>query len=391
MVQKFICGERLGLNQLTVSAFDKINFLKIGIGTNFYISIGTTADAIEIQHAPFFSKAFRANQSTNGDKFANPPFVKIIQIGNAKSGNFWIYQIVQQILNEANIERKSYIQNQPIYEVAKTWKLSFSDQASVDNLMITPSQYYYRISSILQMPIENLDDYISQTTHVWLQSPPCKLTTTALSKFDKIIYIVRDPRDIAISNSKYAFTPYRSSLFPPHTPHSDLYLDQKLNHEIHLWVTHVGGYLKLRSQIPFYVLFYENLIHSFEEELNRLLAYLNIQLDESAKQRIQQEVSLESMKAANPQHVRQGKIYQWQHLLTPQQKKRVIRIAKPMLSLLHYPLELSDAATVPLPLLPKSISSQQLSVAMTCADRKFNFSRIRSKVFSYFHADSGRF
>lgn len=315
--------------------------------------------------------------------------MKIIQIGNAKSGNFWLYQIVQRILSEANIERKSYIQRQPIYEVAKTWKLSFSDQASVDNLMITPSQYYYRISSIFQMPIENLDSYLSQTTHVWLQSSPCKLTAPALSKFDKVVYIVRDPRDVAISNSKYAFTPYRSSLFPPDSPHSDSYLNQKLNHEIHLWVTHVGGYLKLRSEIPFYVLFYENLVHSFEEELDRLLNYLNIQLNEPAKQRIQQEASLESMKAVNPQHVRQGKIYQWQHLLTPRQKRRVLRIAKPMLSLLHYPLELSESTVAPLPSLSKSISSQQLSVAMTYADRKFNFSRICSKVFRY--ADFGRF
>lgn len=315
--------------------------------------------------------------------------MKIIQIGNAKSGNFWLYQIVQRILSEANIERKNYIQSQPIYEVAKTWKLSFSDQASVDNLMITPSQYYYRISSIFQMPIENLDNYLSQTTHVWLQSSPCKLTTPALSKFDKVVYIVRDPRDVAISNSKYAFTPYRSSLFPPDSPHSDSYLNQKLNHEIHLWVTHVGGYLKLRSEIPFYVLFYENLVHSFEEELDRLLNYLNIQLNEPAKQRIQQEASLESMKAVNPQHVRQGKIYQWQHLLIPQQKRRVLRIAKPMLSLLHYPLELSESTVAPLPSLSKSISSQQLSAAMTYADRKFNFSRICSKVFRY--ADFGRF
>lgn len=312
--------------------------------------------------------------------------MKIIQIGNAKSGNFWIYQILQRILSEANMERKSYIQNQPIYEVAKTWKLSFSDQASVDNLMITPLQYYYRISSIFQMPIENLDDYISQTTHVWLQSPPCKLTTAALSKFDKIIYIVRDPRDVAISNSKYAFTPYRSSLFPPEAPHSDSYLHQKLNHEIHLWVTHVGGYLKLRSQIPLYVIFYENLIHSFEQELCRLLDYLNIRLDESAQQRIQKEVSLESMKAVNPQHVRQGKIYQWQRILTPQQKNRVIRIAKPMLSLFHYPLEHSDTTIAPLPFLSKSVSPQQLSAAMTYANRKFNLSRIRSKVFRYFRS-----
>jgi len=310
--------------------------------------------------------------------------MKIIQIGNAKSGNFWLYQILQQILSEAHIERKSYIQNQSIYEVAKTWKLSFSDQASVDNLMITPSQYYYRVSSIFQMPIENLDDYISQTTHVWLQSPPCKLTAAALAKFDKVIYIVRDPRDIAISNSKYAFTPYRSSLFPPEAVNPDSYLNQKLRHEIDLWVAHVGGYLKLGPKIPLHVIFYEKLIDSFEEELSRLLDYLGLKLDKSAKQRVQKEVTLESMKAVNPQHVREGKIYQWKHILTERQKKGVIRMAKPMLNLLHYPLELSNNAVAPLPFLSKEISTSTLEAAMTYSRRKFYFSKVQSKIYRHF-------
>lgn len=307
--------------------------------------------------------------------------MKLIQIGNAKSGNFWLYRILQQILLEGGVEIKSFIKNQPVYDVAKEWKLSFSDQAAVDNLMITPSQYYYRISSILQMPIEKLDDYLAQTTHVWLQSPPCELTAGALSKFEKIIYIVRDPRDVAISNSKYAFTPYRSALFPPNAQNPNLYLDKKLEHEIYLWVTHVGGYLKLRSQFPIHVVFYERFIHSFDEELSHLIDYLGLNLSDSSRKKIQNSVSFESMKAKDPQHVRSGKIYSWGALLTKKQKRGVLNIAKPMLKFLNYPLHLDEKnEKFPLPSLADNLSRETLETAIRYSKRKFQISKIQTKI-----------
>ncbi len=307
--------------------------------------------------------------------------MRLIQIGNAKSGNFWLYRILQQILLEARIEIKSFIKNQPIYNVAKEWKLSFSEQASIDNLMITPSQYYYRISSILQMPIEKLDDYAAQTTHVWLQSPPCELTAGALSRFEKIIYIVRDPRDVAISNSKYAFTPYRSALFPPGVSNSHLYLDKKLEHEIYLWVQHVGGYLKLKSQFPIHVVFYERFIQSFDEELSNLIDYLGLNLGDSSGKKIRDSVAFESMKAKDPQHVRSGKIYEWNELLTKRQKRGVLNIAKPMLRFLHYPLHLDEQnQRWPLPSLTDDLTHETLETAIRYSKRKFQISKIQTKI-----------
>lgn len=315
--------------------------------------------------------------------------MKIIQIGNAKSGNFWLYRTLQQILLEGGVEIKSFIKNQPIYNVAKEWKLSFSDQAAVDNLMITPSQYYYRISSILQMPIEKLDDYLAQTTHVWLQSPPCELTTHALSKFEKIIYIARDPRDVAISNSQYAFTPYRSALFPPNTQNPNLYLDKKLAHEIYLWVQHVGGYLKLQSQFPIHVVFYERFIHSFDEELSDLIDYLGLNLSQGSKERIRNTAAFESMKAKDPQHVRAGKIYQWNTLLTKRQKKRVLHIAKPMLKFLNYPLRLDEKnEKLPLPSLADNLSRETCDAAIRYSKRKFKIAKIQTKIIKAFHRRS---
>ncbi|NJM16702.1 MAG: sulfotransferase domain-containing protein, partial [Bacteroidales bacterium] len=33
-------------------------------------------------------------------------------------------------------------------------------------------------------------------------------------KFDKIVYIVRDPRDVALSMARFQFTPYMQTYYP---------------------------------------------------------------------------------------------------------------------------------------------------------------------------------
>lgn len=249
--------------------------------------------------------------------------MKLIQIGNAKSGNFWLYTILQQVFKAARVDLKSFIQNEPIYDIAKNWKLSFSRQADVDHLTITPGQCYYRIGTILKMPIEDIDAYIDRCSHVWLQSPPIQETAEILSKFNKIVYILRDPRDVAISNSKFAFTSYRAKGHPHDARTPNDYLNDRLVDECALWVEHVGGYIKLVSRVSMHVIFYESLLQSFEGELKRLLAYLGIGLDQKAREAIEEAVSFHAMKKENPDHVRQGQRSGWEEILTPQQKKSV--------------------------------------------------------------------
>lgn len=307
--------------------------------------------------------------------------MKIIQIGNAKSGNFWLYKILKQILISSHQEPKSFIQHQPIYNIAKTWKLSFSEQADIDNLMITPRQYYYRISSIFEMPIENLDDYVNQCGHVWLQSPPCELTPGALSKFDKVIYIIRDPRDVAISNSQYAFTPYRSQLYPIKAKNPDEHLNDRLKYEVSLWVGHVGGYLKLRNALKMHVIFYERLVESFESELAQLLDYLNIELDQTIRDIVREKVSFSHMRHKDPHHVRQGKIFKWRDILTEKQKKLVVRMSGPMLKLLNYPMDTCSEKKFTQTSLPlaTSFDNKPLEKAMSHAQRQFYIEKIKNK------------
>src|SRR5690625_7507293 len=73
---------------------------------------------------------------------------------------------------------------------------------------ITDLQTSYRISSIFRMPIDSMKDYVSKTGHVWTHSPICKTSNEVLRYFDKKIYIIRDPRDRALSTANYHCSPY---------------------------------------------------------------------------------------------------------------------------------------------------------------------------------------
>lgn len=285
--------------------------------------------------------------------------MKILQAGVAKSGNFWLYKIIQSILRSQAFPQNSFIQNHPIQAQAKTWNLSYAEQASIDVLDIEPTQCFYRISSLFREPIPDIDDYLNQCSHVWTHSRWCK-ETEVFSKFNKIIYIIRDPRDVAISKSKFAFTPYMKEHYPHSENSPDTFLDRRLEGMMRHWVEHIVSYLMHQQTFNVHVVFYERLRHEFEAELLRLLTYLEINFDASVIEQIRADVAFKTMKDQNPHHVRQGQSGQWAQVLTPTQQERAAAIAGPLLTLLNYSL----SADQRLPALPNSPYDQQLELSL---------------------------
>ncbi len=87
--------------------------------------------------------------------------MKILQSGVPKCGNLWLYNILQKILSRIGNPTSSFIEQQPVYQIAKSWDLNYPEQARIDVLEITDLQCRYRISSIFQMPIDNMQEYLS--------------------------------------------------------------------------------------------------------------------------------------------------------------------------------------------------------------------------------------
>ena len=261
----------------------------------------------------------------------------ILQAGVPKSGNYWLYSIIKNILEQAGEEHRSFIQQHPIQAQAKNWQLSFAGQSSMDFLTIEGGRCYCRLSGVFREEIADIDSYIEQCSQVWTHSSLNTLAQSILPKFNKIIYIIRDPRDVAISYSKFAFTEHKLKNGSPHYEQSpETYLANRIEEMTRQWVQHVGGYLKYQNQLNIYPIFYERLLQDFDRELANLLTYLEIELSPDAIATIKHNVAFKTMKQKSPKHLRKGSSGQWQEKLGDRQKEQVERVAAPMLDLLGY-------------------------------------------------------
>lgn len=263
--------------------------------------------------------------------------MSILQGGAPKCGNFWLYQIIQQILARTQRSTTSFIEQHPVYPLAKGWDLNFPGQARIDVLEISDLQLSYRISSVFRMPIEDLGDYIAQAPHVWTHSPICKKSGEVLELFNKKVYIIRDPRDRALSAAKYYCSPYMLKYFPQAERNPELFLQKNFRKLMHEWVWHVFDHLRLSRQYHIHIAFYEGFLCNFQQELSRLLHNFEIDLPQSEREELEQAVSFATLKKRNPKHLTKGKSGYWMNQLTKDQVKEADMIAGPLIRYLNYP------------------------------------------------------
>ncbi|MEM1168086.1 MAG: sulfotransferase domain-containing protein [Cyanobacteria bacterium P01_H01_bin.35] len=274
----------------------------------------------------------------------------ILKIGLPKSGNFWLHTILHNIIDYSDVRYESFIENQPIYELAKTWDMNqLKGQIDINFFDITRNAAFYRIGNIFRYPVDNIDDYINSSTFVWTHAQMSDNVLKTIIKFDKLIYIIRDPRDVLVSWSNFVFSTYIQRYYPflivdENNPES--YLNNNLTIIVYDWINHIGGYLTHQNDLNIYFVFYERLLHNFDHELDKILEYLEIDLDDQAKGKIKEKVSLNSMKKESPNHIRKGKLGQWVDIFADVQKEEVLEIATPLLQLLNYPVN-SQIDTLP--------------------------------------------
>ena len=293
----------------------------------------------------------------------------IIHCAIHKSGNFWLSQILRRINQHAGREHSSWIQRQPIHPIASSWKLSYADQADMDFMRILPDGCYWRISDVVQERIEDIEEYVRSCSIVWCLEPIIPRSLEVLPLFDKVVYLIRDPRDIAVSLSRFVFTSHVQRNWPAHYEKDPAtFLKHALDGELRNWVAHVGGWLRILPVIPFHVVFYERLLHDFDDELRSLLEYLEVDLSESERAAIREEVSFRSMHGRNPDHVRTGRSGQWAGALTPAQQEQALEVAGEMLDLLGYP-RTGAGAPGQLPRLRLPLDTVRLERAIASAQR----------------------
>ena len=275
----------------------------------------------------------------------------ILQSGIAKSGNFWLYKILQALLDHAGVPPRSYIQSHPIHEEAKTWELSYPEQASVDVLDVTSKGFVTRISSRFEEAIEDLDAYLAATRHVWSHAPYRPLASGKLfEQVEPVVYIVRDPRDVMLSQADFHFTPYFQKHFPTPYKTREEYLEARIGEFPKHWAAHVRGYMEAARRHKVHFVFYERLLADFDSEvaeLNRLLGF--DALDDKALAALRSALSLNALKRGREGHVNKGERGRWRHKLTVAQNDLVLGQAGDELERLGYPVLAGDTGETPPP------------------------------------------
>ena len=266
-----------------------------------------------------------------------------------KSGNFWLYKILQQVLAKTRRSTVSFIEQHPIYAIARQWKLNIPEQARIDVLEITDLQYSYRISSIFRMPVDDIRDYTSRAPHVWTHSPVCKKSEELFDLFSKKVYIIRDPRDRALSAARYYCSDYMLKYFPQEETNPQRFLDKNFDALMQEWVWHVFDHLQLSQSHKIHIVFFEAFLMHFQQALERLLSYLEIHLENGQREALEEAVSFRQLQQKNPDHLKKGESGYWMHHLTDEQVERVEIIAGPLIRYLGYPAERHQ----PTHLLPK--------------------------------------
>lgn len=289
------------------------------------------------------------------------PQIRILQSGMEKSGNYWLWKILQSVLTDAGHSTHTFIETQPIHALAKTWELSFTEQADIDVMDIEDTGLFYRISSIFRMPLLNVDAYLAQASHVWTHSFYCPRSDEIFPKFNKVVYIVRDPRDVALSMNRFQFTPYMQTYYPgPFTSPED-HLEKTFRRYMQRWTRHVGDHLRHAQRLGSYVIFYERLLQDFDAELTALMHYLEIEATAARIAAVRQAVDFQTMHSANPGHVSQGKAYGWIKHLNAHYQAQAVTHAGGLMRLLNYPLDTSRVDQIPA--LPASLSPADIDAA----------------------------
>lgn len=265
--------------------------------------------------------------------------ISVLQAGYMKSGNYWLWNIIEAALARAGVRKRSYVRAQPIYGVAKDWELAFDGESGIDMIEITPHVRRYVIPPVFGWPIYDLDDYVRRCSHVWTHSDLLPGTERYFRRFSKVVAIFRDPRDVALSILRFDRNAFRRKFYGT-VPTDEI-------SPVRGWDTAVEGYVRNARALGIHVVFYERLVLDWDAELDRLLTYLELDIDTNGRGAIGRETRFAEMKKRSSMHLAKGEAFGWMRELAPEAQAALTSIHEPMLRRLRYPLTANPGTGLP--------------------------------------------
>lgn len=253
-------------------------------------------------------------------------YMRLLQTGIPRSGNYWVYTIVQRLLQASGVEVSRWITRQDLSGLE--FQENFAGQRQVDALSLNPltGEYFWRVSSVYKQPIVDLDKYLRAVTHLWTHAPYTEALRPITRERSHRLYVLRDLRDVLVSMSH--FRGRKQGITP------EAYLAAHLEADTRHWVDHVRSYEGASEE--FLWIRYEDLLRDLPGQVRRIQQYLGLALPTSALDTLVSAVEFDTLQRLSPRHLRTGVSGAGEFTLTPAQLQIIMRLAGEQLRTLAY-------------------------------------------------------
>lgn len=260
----------------------------------------------------------------------------ILQMSVPRSGGFFLWKTIEAILDEAGLLRRSYVKSHPIRERRSEWPEFTVDLLDVDSLTVTDDGVTMDVDTVYSEPIRDVPAYLRACDHVWGDFDATPHALEILALFSRVVYLVRDPRDVLVSTSTFAFTPYWKRFRPHDVPSPADFIERTLETFSVGWSRNVESFLAARGRLALRLCRYEDLTANLQNEVSALAQWLGHPLSPERSDRVIAPVRLEVMAKDYPKHVHTGGAGRYQGKLTKAQLTRIASICGPTMEKVGY-------------------------------------------------------
>jgi len=275
---------------------------------------------------------------------SNDPHVLVL--GYPKCGNVWLRSLLADLLKAGGVPFRQVMEHHPIAPALEMMDLGIREQARQDQVRFTPLRAYQDIPGVFSWAIPDIHDYVAATSMAHSHTPWSREIDPFVRVFSHRVIIIRDPRDVAVSWSRWMFTPFNRLHRPTLHDSPESLLRSDLRLRVTEWDVHQHGWLFQRDRsLSLHTVFYERLVKDTPKELARLASSLGLRVSSLSLEEISAKNSLGEMKKRQPHHVHRGGWGAWLDHLEERQSAEVRKICGGMMQSLGYPLDRNEAST----------------------------------------------
>ena len=272
------------------------------------------------------------------------PDPHVLALGYPKCGNVWLRGLLESLLQAGGVNFRQIMESHPIAPILESMDLGIKDQARQDQVRFEPLRAYQDIPAVFSWAIPDIQAYVAATSMAHSHCMWKRETDHLIRAFSHRVVIVRDPRDVAVSWSRWIFSPFNRMHRPTIHPTPDALLAEDLPRRVTEWNEHQKSWLLHRgADLSLHVVFYEQLVDDTPRELDRIAQYLGLEVTGQKLREVAAQHALGEMKKKQPHHVFRGGWGAWLQHLDDRQIHTVQRIAGQMMKALGYPLNRADS------------------------------------------------